>query len=202
MLILLLLLLLLAHPLQLLDDFLGRPRLVGLAVGVLAGSHGRTGWRGHLLGRVIVDGRLVIFFGREEERWASWASVERCCAQSIRLRPRRSRARCAHHEEVITGSVEQLGQDVPRVAGSVDAENALVFVHPVDGHAAGGGDVLEDLRQAGIVRFYRQLSAGKADPRRLSGLVRREGGRDARCSSRSNRAPGYGPRGNHALRRY
>src|ERR1039458_8327874 len=152
---LLLLLLLLAEALELLEHLLRRSRTL------LRRRHNRGLLGRDLLGRRIVR-RLALLI-------LLWIAAGRGRRNGrVTARGEDDLAGCAvggggDHEEVVPGSVEQIGDDVAGRTRTADAEDARILVEAVDGHTAGGLEVFEDLRQAGIVGIDRQRAVMESD---------------------------------------
>lgn len=147
-LLLLLLLLLAAHPLQFLQELLGSldaPVRRDLVCRDRRMRHDFSGGR-------IAGGRrsvILVFIllllcdngGLARCRWSIVADGKLQFARSAGIR-------AAEHEDVVAGTVEQLGEDLARIRRAIDAEDALVFRKPVDGHACVFGQLMEDVAQA------------------------------------------------------
>lgn len=65
---------------------------------------------------------------------------------------RRSRRHVADHQDVVTGALQQLGEDIAGVSRAIGAEDALVSAEAVHLDAGDGGNVFENLLQAGVGR--------------------------------------------------
>jgi len=140
---------LLLHPLlpllHLLQDLLrGVRRRAGLEAGTVV-------WR-RLLRRRLLFGLLLFA--------AAIGNASRCGGRRVRglagaqlNLSRDSSSFIAHHDDVISGALEQLGENVARLAGAVNAEDALIGAHSFNLCPGCGGDILEDLLQAGVCRF-------------------------------------------------
>jgi len=81
-----------------------------------------------------------------------------------------------NEDHVAAGTVEQGGQNLSRVIGAVLTEDALVRDAAGDLHASVGGDLAEDLVEAGVVRRDRKRAVVVGDPRAVCWALRwREG---------------------------
>ena len=169
---LLLLLLLVAHLLQLLEHLL---RGAVSAVGVVrrTGTGGRVGvrrrWRIVLILRLLR--RLLFVLSPYGTIRVGGALGERRAARGEADLAGGSRSGAAEHDDVISTAVEELGDDLAGLAGAVGSEDALVLVQTFKGHARRGADLIHDGGKARVVGLYGELAISDFDFGRLCGLV-------------------------------
>lgn len=149
--LLLLLLLLAAHPLQFLQELLRRFDASVRSDLVARYRHWRM--RHHFSGGRIAGDRssVVLIFilllllsddgGLGGRPWSTVAHGKLQLARSTGIG-------AAEHEDVVAGAVEQIGEDRARVRRTIDAEDSLVFRKPVDRHSCFFGQLMEDVAQA------------------------------------------------------
>jgi hypothetical protein len=123
--------------LHLLHDLLGR---AGRETGVDDGRWLR-GWR-LIVGVVIIAVVDRGAFG-DGLRGRGRADAEQDLARG-------SPALIADHDDVISRTLQQLGEDIARPAGAVCAEDTLIGAQAFHLCAGGGGDIVEYLLQAGV----------------------------------------------------
>jgi hypothetical protein len=158
------LLLLLAHALQLFVDLLRSFDSVGVV------WLGRIGRGGCSVGRLCIgrrdDGialgfrappRLHAFgaffgFGSVVEGGRVWIGGSRATLTRSENEFRWRVAVMMDEDHVAAGTVEQRGQNLRRVIGSVLAEDSLIGDAACDRHPGVGGDLMKDLVEAGVVR--------------------------------------------------
>jgi hypothetical protein len=133
-----LLLHLLLALLHLLHDLLRR-------AGGEAGVNGSRGW---LRGRRLIVGIVIVAI----VGWCALGDGRRIRgrADAEQYLARSSSALVADHDDVIPGTLQQLGQDIARSARAIGAEDSLIGAEAFNLCAGGGGNVVEYLLQAGI----------------------------------------------------
>ena len=149
--LLLLLLLLAAHPLQFLQELLRSFDASIWSWSDLIDRHRRT--RHHFSGgRIAGDRRSVVLIfilllllsddgGLGGRSWFTVAHGKLQLARSAGIG-------AAEHEDVVTRTVEQIGEDRAWVGRTIDAEDALVFRKPIDRHSCLFGQLMEDVAEA------------------------------------------------------
>jgi len=65
--------------------------------------------------------------------------------------PRSSLALVPDHHYVVTGALQELGEHVARLTGPIDAEHPLIRIQTLDLCAGSGGDIVQDLLEAGVL---------------------------------------------------
>jgi len=65
-------------------------------------------------------------------------------------------AQVTNHQHVVAGSIQKLGQDVARLAGAKDAEDALIGPQALELDTGRSRDIRQNLLQAGVGGFNAQ----------------------------------------------
>lgn len=76
-----------------------------------------------------------------------------------------------HHEHVIAGAVEKFQEHVATLAGAIVAEHALILGESFQFGTRDGGDLMQNLVEAGIGRFDFEAAAVPGHPGLVGRLV-------------------------------
>ena len=139
------------------------------------------------LRRIIVTDRLFLFLGGRGSA-ALRGRERRIAARRQNDFPRRAVLGCAHHQKVIAGPIQQRRKNVARITRAIGSKNALILAQSIHGHTARRRKLVENLRQAGVVRIHGERTAAEGHPRGLSRFIekgREVGGRRSRVWTRT-----------------
>ena len=75
--------------------------------------------------------------------------------------PWRAIAQVSKQDQIVCSSVEQVGEYIAWCTGAEAAKNSLVAAQPFHLHAALGGKIAQNSRQAGIIGMNRECIAGE-----------------------------------------
>jgi hypothetical protein len=89
--------------------------------------------------------------------------------------------------DVVGGSIEKIGEHVARSSGTERAKDALVPSQALDLHSALGSDLVQDRRQAGIIRPNVELVRIEVDLRVMRGLLQKRRSHLGGCRLRRRR---------------